>query len=232
MLHVITMNDYLKDKWYNFGYHLKLNIGKLNEIEMSSTSTIQCTRKVVLHWRSVNKTKSYEPLAAALAKVDLSWLAHRLQDYFSTKHESPTGVYCSLCKIYHPELENTPQAVPGMLYSRYTSKKPLFIIITLEFISLMEPPSEQDFIKFVAEKIQDKYKLFGIAVGLDNSYLQSLRVDYHTCMERFIEVFCRWKNSKADNITWTTVIEALRSGTVEAPEVAESLIFELKKRNC
>lgn len=116
MLHVITMNDYLKDKWYIFGYHLKLNTGELNEIEMSSTSTIQCTRKVVLHWRSANKTKSYEPLAAALAKVDLSWLAHRLQDYFSTKHESPTGVYCSLCKIYHLELENTPQAVPGMLH--------------------------------------------------------------------------------------------------------------------
>ena len=96
----------------------------------------------------------------------------------------------------------------------------------------MEPPSQQDFMKFVAEKIQDKYKLFGNAVGLDNSYLQSLRVDYHSCIERFIEVFHCWKKSNADNFTWKTVmIEVLRSGTIEAPEVAESLILELKNRN-
>ena len=107
----------MTDKWYNFGYCLKLTVGLLNEIDVSSTSNIQRTRKVILYWRSVNKTESYEPLAAALAKVKLSWLAHRLQDHFSPKHESPTGVYCSLCEEYHLKLENTPQAVPGMLYS-------------------------------------------------------------------------------------------------------------------
>ena len=43
--------------------------------------------------------------------------------------------------------------------------------------------------QLIGAKIEDKYHLFGTAVGLEEGYLNSLCTDYPTCQERFNQVF-------------------------------------------
>ena len=75
----------------------------------------------------------------------------------------------------------------------------------------------------IGAKIEDKYHLFGVAVGLEESYLNSLRIDYSTCQERFNQVFNKWSQTNPDNFTWGTVINVLQSDTIKARKVVESI---------
>ena len=133
ILHIIASEDYLKEKWYTFGYNLNLDTGLLNEIETSCTSTIQCTRKVILYWRGKNKTESctsgyatWEPLAVVLVKIGLPDLAHRIKNHFKSPPPEPQleaslssstsnykGVYCKLCDKIHLNFDDFQQHVPS-----------------------------------------------------------------------------------------------------------------------
>ena len=73
----------------------------------------------------------------------------------------------------------------------------------------------------IGAKIEDKYHLFGVAVGLEDSYLNSLRIDYPTCQERFNQVFNKWRQTNPDSFTWGTVITVLQSDTIKAHKVVE-----------
>ncbi|XP_019854570.1 PREDICTED: uncharacterized protein LOC109583595 isoform X2 [Amphimedon queenslandica] len=132
ILHIITSENYLNNNWYAFGYYLKLDTGLLNEIETLCTSTIQCTRRTILHWRNKNKTGlnipgyiSWEPLAIALVKVGFPNLAHKIKDHFQAPPEPEfdpcfttqgyNGIYCSLCDDYHLNFEELKQHVPSSL---------------------------------------------------------------------------------------------------------------------
>ena len=90
------------------GYELELTVGQLESMESVSTTTIQCTRRVLCQCmrRISNPTISWEPVV----KTDLSELAHKLQyrvSQFSmckeihTHDQMPNGIYCSICDTYH-----------------------------------------------------------------------------------------------------------------------------------
>ena len=81
-------------------------------------------------------------------------------------------------------------------------------------------PDIPELTDLVAAKIEDKYILFGTAVGLNIGYINSLASDYCTCKERFIQVLWTWSNCKPDEFTWDNVIKALWSDTVDAAELA------------
>ena len=81
-----------------------------------------------------------------------------------------------------------------------------------------------DMINLVATKIQDKYHLFGAAVGLDESYLRALLIDYPNCLLRFVAVLHEWKDNYPDTFSWSTVINVLLSDAIGATEVAKDVI--------
>ena len=62
ILNIITNEDYLKGKWFNFGYELGLTIGQLDNIETKYQNPLQCTRKVVLQLRVKKRSALWEPL--------------------------------------------------------------------------------------------------------------------------------------------------------------------------
>ena len=76
-------------------------------------------------------------------------------------------------------------------------------------------------------KIEDKYHLFGIAVGLNEGYLRGLDKDYATCQERFHQVFYKWSQTNPDTFKWKTIIEVLQSDAIKATSVAELVIEHL-----
>ena len=129
-LRIIATGGNLKEKWFDFGYNLDLTISQLNKIESISTSPVQCTRRVILHWRNVNRSETWEPLAKALAKIDLHDLAHKLKDHFdppsepepvATLAECWKGIYCRLCDEYHLKFDNIKQHLPSKSWNTYIS---------------------------------------------------------------------------------------------------------------
>ena len=76
-------------------------------------------------------------------------------------------------------------------------------------------------------KIEDKYHLFGIAVGLNEGFLRGLDKDYTTCQERFHQVFYKWSQTNPDTFKWKTIIEVLQSDAIKATSVAELVIEHL-----
>ena len=103
ILNIITSEDYLKGKWFNFGYELGLTVGQLNNIEMRYQDHLQCTRKVLLQWRVNNRSASWEPLTEALHKIGLTELAVNVEHHFTVPQtqEELEGIYCSFCNEYH-----------------------------------------------------------------------------------------------------------------------------------
>ena len=89
---------------------------------------------------------------------------------------------------------------------------------------LNSAPNLPELINLVAAKIEDKYHLFGIAVGINDGFLRSLLIDQPNCMDRFIAVLERWKDSNPDTFTWSTVIEVLQSDVIKANEVAQDVM--------
>ena len=87
--------------------------------------------------------------------------------------------------------------------------------------TLQAVPSIVDLNNLIGAKIEDKYHLFGVAVGLEEGYLKSLRTDYPNCQERFNQVFNKWRQTNPDSFTWGTVINVLQSDTIKAHKVVE-----------
>ena len=79
----------------------------------------------------------------------------------------------------------------------------------------------------VGAKIEDKYHLFGVAIGLNEGYLRGLDIDYTTCQERFNQIFYKWSQVDPKNFTWKKVIQVLQSDTIRANEVAELVMKHL-----
>ena len=94
---------------------------------------------------------------------------------------------------------------------------------------LQEVPSIAILNDLIGAKIEDKYHLFGVAVGLEDNYLNSLRIDYPNCQERFNQVFNKWSQTNPDSFTWGTVINVLQSDTIKAHKVVESITDYLTK---
>uniref|UniRef100_A0A1X7THE4 Death domain-containing protein n=1 Tax=Amphimedon queenslandica TaxID=400682 RepID=A0A1X7THE4_AMPQE len=214
-LRIIASEGDLQEKWFDLGYVLGFTIGQLHDIELTSIDPIQRTRKVLIHWRSENRSESWEPLAAALAKIGFEDLAHRVKNHFES-HSTPEpgpedkedhykGIYCKLCDKYHLNFEGIQHKIPNV----------------------DSPPDMVDLINLVAVKIQDKFYQFGTVLHSDDGFLRSLYVDYHDPIDRFIAVFNRWKDNDPDTYTWATVIKVLQSDAIGAYAVAQDVMKHL-----
>ncbi|XP_019853891.1 PREDICTED: uncharacterized protein LOC109583131 [Amphimedon queenslandica] len=214
-LSIITSERGLRERWFDFGYRLGLTLGQLQDIELTSTNSVQPIRKVIIQWRDQNRSESWEPLAAALVKIGFEDLAHRVKDHFESpstpepepedKEDHYKGVYCKLCNKYHLNFEDIQHKIP----------------------KADSPPDMVDLINLVAVKIQDKFYEFGTALHLDDGFLRSLYVDYHDSLVRFIVILNRWKDNGPDAYTWSTVIKVLQSDAIGASKVAQNVMKHL-----
>ena len=96
--------------------------------------------------------------------------------------------------------------------------------------TLQASPFIADLNNLIGAKIEDKYHLFGVAVGLEQGYLNSLYSDYPNCRERFNQVFDKWSQTNPDSFTWGTVISVLKSDAINAHKVVESITVHLKSK--
>ena len=80
----------------------------------------------------------------------------------------------------------------------------------------------------VGAEIPAKWELFGVKVGLQQSYLDCLRDEHHDCKIRFIHIFNGWKAMKTLDFTWATVLKVLYSKTISEYTLAENVVKELK----
>lgn len=102
-LRIVATEGNLKDKWFDLGFSLDLELSKLYEIEILCTGPIQCTRNVILHWRNKNESNSWEVLAATLAKINEPALARKLKNHFTQQPEpgSEASITTKSEKLFH-----------------------------------------------------------------------------------------------------------------------------------
>ena len=103
ILNIITNENYLREKWFNFGYELGLTVFELGDIEIRYRDPLRCTRKVLLQWRLHNKGASCEPITKALREVGLTDLAEDVQ-LNSVILQNPQ--ISGLCKCYRKNQKN------------------------------------------------------------------------------------------------------------------------------
>ena len=86
---------------------------------------------------------------------------------------------------------------------------------------LSSEPQLLDLMNHVATKILPKWQEFGIALDLALGDLQCL----HTLdpRQRFISIFTKWKEQVTKPYTWLTVIDALKTPTVGAVNLAQDI---------
>ena len=82
--------------------------------------------------------------------------------------------------------------------------------------------------ELVGAVIPDKWKLFGVQVGLELSYLNSLHDEFTNPIVRFIHLFKEWENRKTPDFTWATVIKVLYSKTISEYTLAENVLKKLQ----
>ena len=95
---VITSEDCLREKWFNFGLQLGLTPGQLHNIETKYYESLQCTREVLLLWRLNNFDKPLDPLVDALCKIGLINIAVHIKYHFiNPEQQSQEELY----RVYH-----------------------------------------------------------------------------------------------------------------------------------
>ena len=82
--------------------------------------------------------------------------------------------------------------------------------------------------ELVGAEIPAKWELFGVQVGLEQSYLDCLRDEHHNSKIRFIHLFNEWKTMKTSDFTWCTVIKVLYSKTISEYTLAEKVLKTLQ----
>ena len=93
---------------------------------------------------------------------------------------------------------------------------------------LQSAPNISELNDLVGAEIPAKWELFGVQVGLEQSYLDCLQRDYHDCKVRFIHLFNEWKRRKTSHFTWATVIKVLRSNVISEYSLAERVLEHLE----
>ena len=76
MLSIITSEDCLKRKWFNFGYELGLKLHKLDNIEIRYHGPIQCTSELLFvlsshYCHCFSSFNNYEELDTTFTEVAL-----------------------------------------------------------------------------------------------------------------------------------------------------------------
>ena len=96
----------------------------------------------------------------------------------------------------------------------------LFIAITPDQPSL---PSDKDFANYVAAEIPSKWKHVAIQLGLRGHKCMAIKKNEDDCFDQFMAVFSEWEKGTCEPFTWTTLIAALQSPSVDEVELANRL---------
>ena len=83
------------------------------------------------------------------------------------------------------------------------------------------------FSNLVVAEIPSKWELFGVQLGLEQSYLDCLRDQFHDPRNRFTHLFDEWRKRKPSEFTWSTVIRILCSRIINEFTVAENVLRNL-----
>ena len=111
--------------------------------------------------------------------------------------------------------------------SLHFNTKDVPLIFITDFL-LQSVPDISKLSDLVGAEIPAKWELFGVQVGLEQSYLDCLRDEYHDSKIRFIHLFNEWKTMKTSDFTWATVIKVLYSKTISEYTLAENILKKLK----
>ena len=79
----------------------------------------------------------------------------------------------------------------------------------------------KDLLNKVASKAKDKWKIVGIQLEIGQDHLDTIR--HSNPIECYSEIFKLWKNKGTLPFTWATILEALRSPSVEENTLANNV---------
>lgn len=81
----------------------------------------------------------------------------------------------------------------------------------------------------VAAKIPEKWREVGIGLGLDTTDIKRIEADIptHKSTPCYVDVFDTWKNKGTTKYTWGTLLKALRTPSVDASKLANTIEGQL-----
>ena len=92
------LGENLHSNWMEFGYHLEIPMEDLHKIEVNvGHDRERCTRQVLLMWRKLNPTASWEPIAEALKQSRSSLLSA----FVSKRYANSGPIFCQTCQCTH-----------------------------------------------------------------------------------------------------------------------------------
>ena len=119
---VITSEDRLREKWFNFGLQLQLTVGQLHNIETKYYESLQCTREVLLLWRDNNLKKPLDPLVDALCKIGLIGMAVHIKYHFiNPEQQSQEELYGVYHHLYDKYVVPSHIVSSGKYYSKFSN---------------------------------------------------------------------------------------------------------------
>ena len=104
------------------------------------------------------------------------------------------------------------------------------IFIVLGDTILQHSPKDADIIIHVVSHIASKWKIFARQVGLRDSVLGEIEMNYHgQCQICFRKAIDRWRQNDTPPYTWEKVLSVLYSETVRGYEAGEQVYKHLRK---
>ena len=94
---------------------------------------------------------------------------------------------------------------------------------------LHSTPEVSDLMNFVAAEIPEKWREVGIGLGLDTTDIKRIEADIptHKSTPCYIYVFDAWKKKGTTEYTWGTLLKALRTRSVNASKLANTIEGQL-----
>ena len=85
VIDMVLAEPLMKDKWFQFGFELHININQLSTFECHLQDYTQCIREVIIFWRKKNMTKTWIPVAQALHFAGLHSLEQQIISHFASE---------------------------------------------------------------------------------------------------------------------------------------------------
>jgi hypothetical protein len=70
---------------------------------------------------------------------------------------------------------------------------------------------------------QPKWFHLGLALGIDETKLKTIKVDFHTVEDQFTEVLSVWLRMSSPQRSWESLVTALKQPTVGFTDLAKSI---------
>ena len=94
---------------------------------------------------------------------------------------------------------------------------------------LHSSPQLRDLMNFVAAKIPEKWREIGIELGLDSADISRIEAEVptHKSTPCYLAVFYKWESKGTTEYTWDTLLKALRTPSVDAMNLANTIEGQL-----